>query len=63
MASRGRPRKDALSCAAAEAKNQGQSYGYFMEAQQKKRGPCRADGWHQKRKSWRPSENTYSGQS
>lgn len=36
MAQRGRPRKDALSCAAAEAKSQGQSYGHFMEAQQKK---------------------------
>ncbi len=36
MAGRGRPRKDALSRAAAEAKSQGQSYGHFMEAQQKK---------------------------
>ena len=36
MAQRGRPRKDALSRAAAEAKSQGQSYGHFMEAQQKK---------------------------
>ena len=36
MAGRGRPRKDALSSAAAEAKSQGQSYGHFMEAQQKK---------------------------
>jgi len=36
MAGRGRPRKDTLSSAAAEAKSQGQSYGHFMEAQQKK---------------------------
>ena len=36
MANRGRPRKDSLSRAAAEAKSQGQSYGHFMEAQQKK---------------------------
>ncbi|MBR4707924.1 MAG: hypothetical protein IKP29_07710 [Pseudobutyrivibrio sp.] len=36
MAGRGRPSKDALSCAAAEAKSQGQSYGHYMEAQQKK---------------------------
>lgn len=36
MANRGRPRKDTLSSAAAEAKSQGQSYGHYMEAQQKK---------------------------
>lgn len=36
MANRGRPRKDTLSSAAAEAKSQGQSYGHFMEALQKK---------------------------
>lgn len=36
MAQRGRPRKDALSHAAAEARSQGQSYGHFMETQQKK---------------------------
>lgn len=36
MAQRGRPRKDTLSSAAAEAKSQGQSYGHFMEEQQKK---------------------------
>ena len=36
MAQRGRPRKDTLSSAAAEAKSQGQSYGHYMEAQQKK---------------------------
>lgn len=36
MAQRGRPRKDTLSSTAAEAKSQGQSYGHYMEAQQKK---------------------------
>ena len=36
MAGRGRPRKDALSSAAAEAKSHGQSYGHFMESMQKK---------------------------